>query len=159
MGIKCRTGLFVLRRTLIAGMLWSILLVVSALIYGRAFCGYICPLGSIIDVFDWAFWREKKTRSTSSKNVAPVLFRTLKFYILVFVLVSSAFGIMTIHFVDPFSIITRILTVLVFPLVLFVGNVLLDLLRPIAEALNWFSIARLSLLREPLSAPTWVANW
>ena len=135
-------------RTLIAGMFWSILLVVSALIYGRAFCGYVCPLGSTIDVFDRILWQKQGGRVAFLKSHNIAALRKLKFYILVFVLISSVFGIMTIHFFDPLSLITRILTVLVFPLVLFVGNLLLDLFRPVAEALNWFSLARLSLLQH-----------
>lgn len=131
-------------RTLIAEMFLSVVLVGFALVYGRAFCGYVCPLGSTIDFFDRVLWK----RSKPFVKTGVAFIGKFKFYILIFVLVSALFGVMTMQFFGPFSIVTRVVTLLVFPVVLFIGNGVLDLFRPIAEALNWFSVARLSFTQH-----------
>jgi ferredoxin-type protein NapF len=131
---------FLASQTVIVGMLWSVLLVISALIAGRIFCGYICPLGSIIDFSD-AFFGEKRPYPAST--TLP----KLKFYLLIFVLVSALFGLITLHLFDPLVIITRVLTFIFYPAVLIFVNFLLDLFRPIAEYLDWFSLARLSFIQ------------
>ena len=134
-------------RTLIAGMLLSVLLLVSALVAGRIFCGYLCPLGSLIDLSDALF--RNPHRSFSPKTLVRLqTFRKGKFYILIFVLMSALLGIMTVYLFDPLSILTRVLTLIVYPLVLLVVNFFLDLFRPVAEALDWFSLARLSFIQH-----------
>ena len=72
---------FLASRTLVVGMLWSVLLVISALISGRIFCGYNCPLGSILDFSDALFEKNRKYS-------VSVILHKLKFYLLIFVLIS-----------------------------------------------------------------------
>ncbi len=137
---------FLASRTIVAGMLWSLALVLSALIAGRIFCGYVCPLGSIIDFSDH-FLRKNRKHPSSSNAAKGTSLRNLKFYILIFAAISALFGIMTIHFFDPFSILTRVFTFIFYPAVLIIVNFLLDLFRPVAEYFDWFSLARLSFIQ------------
>jgi MauM/NapG family ferredoxin protein len=67
--------------------------------------------------------------------------------VLIFVLVAALFGVLLVHFFDPLSIVTRVLTLLFYPVALFLTNNLLDIARPIAEYSGWFGIARLSFLQ------------
>lgn len=134
-------------RTLIAGMLLSALLLVSALIAGRVFCGYVCPLGSVIDVSDTLLRRPQRSFSQKTRGILHTL-RKGKFYILIFVLASALLGVMTVYLFDPLAILTRVLTLIVYPLTLIVVNFSLDLFRPVAEALDWFSLARLSFIQH-----------
>ncbi|MBD3306227.1 4Fe-4S dicluster domain-containing protein [candidate division KSB3 bacterium] len=133
--------------TLAAGMLWSLVLVASALIAGRIFCGYICPLGSVIDLSDGLLRRYRASRTVNFYGRLASL-RRLKFYLLVFVLVSALFGLITIYVLDPLAIITRVLTYIFYPIVLIVVNVALDLIRPIAEYFGWFRLARMSFVQH-----------
>lgn len=134
-------------RTLIAGMLWSALLLISALIAGRFFCGYACPLGSVIDLADSLFWKARRSFSPTTHAFLQTL-RKGKFYILIFTLMSALFGVTTVYFFDPLSLLTRVLTFIFYPLALVVINTFLDLFRPVAEALDWFSFARLSFIQH-----------
>ena len=141
-------------RTIIAVMFWSLLLVGFAVFYGRAFCGYVCPLGSTIDFIDHFVWSKRKKRGKKRIRPATPSFvkieslRKFKYYVLVFVVVSALFGVMTIHFFDPFSVITRAFTVILYPAVMVGVNFSLDLIRPLAEQFNWFTLSRLSFIQH-----------
>jgi len=55
LGIACPLGW--LQITITSGLVWAItipalILIVTALILGRYFCGWVCPLGSLIEFFD-----------------------------------------------------------------------------------------------------------
>ena len=40
-------------RAFIPKAAWAFLFLALGLVLGRIFCGYICPLGALIDLFDW----------------------------------------------------------------------------------------------------------
>ncbi len=139
--------------TVIAGMLWSILLLVVALFFGRIFCGYVCPLGSTIDFVDHFVWT-KRMRDGKRRKKRPVPawvkaepLRRFKYYVLVFVLVAALFGVMMVHWFDPFSILSRVLTLVFYPATLVGVNVSLDLIRPLAERLDLYGLSRASYLQ------------
>ena len=134
---------FLVARTIVAGLLWSLVLVGFSIVFGRAFCGYLCPLGSVLDVSDH-FLRKSAHRDAPGSSPRLHALRRVKFLVLVFVLTAAAFGLMTLHLFDPLVILTRVLTILLYPAVLLLGNGVLDALRPAAEALNLFTLARLS---------------
>jgi polyferredoxin len=94
------------RTILIAGLL-SICLIVATLIFGRFFCGYICPLGTVIDIFDTIFRRPER-KATALKQ--------LKYLILLFLVVSAILGSSFIHFFDPLVILERSLALVGYPI-------------------------------------------
>lgn len=96
--------------TAIAGRVWvwslawaGVLLVVSLLI-PRAFCGYLCPLGTLIDAFDWLAGRVR--RRNSGPPPSP-WFRGFKYYLLSGVLACSLLGVLTGGFVAAIPLVTR----------------------------------------------------
>jgi len=89
-------------RTLIAKFTYSIILVVLTLFIGRFFCGWLCPLGTTIDIADRLFF--KRFKRPKIKN--PKL-RNLKYYILLFFIVGAIFSLQLIWLADPLSIVTR----------------------------------------------------
>jgi len=99
-----------------------------------------------MDFSDHFLWKNRKHLANLTFERFIIL-RRLKFYVLIFVLTSALFGLMTIHFFDPLSIITRVFTVILYPAVLVVVNFLLDVFRPVAEHFNWFTLARLSFIQ------------
>ena len=60
--------------TAIAGKLlvWSLpvagVTLFTCLIFPRAFCGYVCPLGTLFDVFDWLFGRRVRRLTGKGKG-------------------------------------------------------------------------------------------
>ncbi|MGB9598013.1 MAG: 4Fe-4S binding protein, partial [Candidatus Poribacteria bacterium] len=47
-------------RSLIAKFSYSIVIAIVALFFGRFFCGWVCPLGTTIDISDKIFFRRFK---------------------------------------------------------------------------------------------------
>lgn len=100
-------------RTLVAAGLLSLVVVVATLLFGRFFCGFVCPLGTTIDLADAAF-RRKSQRATNWKWG--------KFLILIFLLVSAALGASFVGFFDPLAIFSRTLTLVGFPVITWFGG-------------------------------------
>lgn len=89
----------------------ALLLLVLTLIFGRFFCGWICPLGTLLDIFrKIAQW----TRLTRIVSVEPPLWP--KYFILTIAIVLALFGVSVsyIFLFDPLSISTSLWGWLVF---------------------------------------------
>jgi MauM/NapG family ferredoxin protein len=124
-------------REIIPRALWSLALIGATLIIGRFFCAYICPLGAAIDFLDPLFWR-KKGRS-GLKN--PLTWRRVKYFLLLLFLGSSVAGLTLAYLMDPLPLLTRFYTFFLFPLIITVINLFLDLLRPMTQALGWMELS------------------
>ena len=86
---------------------WSITIAAAVLLIGavfpRWFCGYVCPMGTLIDLFDWVVGRRVKFLHIKHRNWLS----NLRFFVLTAVLVSSLFGILISGFVSAIPVITR----------------------------------------------------
>lgn len=100
-------------RTVITAALMSIILVVGTLIFGRFFCGFACPLGTIIDVAD-SIIQKKREIKISMKNG--------KYVILLFLIISALLGSSFLHFFDPLVIAERSLTLIAHPIATYLGG-------------------------------------
>lgn len=78
----------------------------------RGFCGYVCPLGTVIDLFDWALARRIKRFQVPDDG----WWVHIKYYLLLGTLVASLFGVLTAGFVAAIPVITRGLLFLLGPL-------------------------------------------
>lgn len=105
-------------------LLLSLIIVVSAILAGRFFCGYICPLGTL---FDLAGKRDKGKRYA---------LRNGKYYILIFLLAAALLGLNLAYIFDPISFLTRIYTFFLYPFTTLSANLSLDFVRPLAEYFN-----------------------
>ncbi len=99
-------------RTWIGSLAFAGAILLVSLIVPRGFCGYVCPLGTVIDLFDWAIGRRVRPFSVSGKG----WYVHLKYYLLTGVLVSSIFGILVSGFVAAIPIVTRAAAYLLTPL-------------------------------------------
>jgi len=124
-------------REWIGRALWSLILVGSTLAVGRFFCGYVCPLGAAIDFLDPLLGR-KKSRWGMKKEVS---WRKVKFFVLVLFLSSSLAGLTLAYLMDPLPLLTRFYTFSLYPLLITIINLLLDLLRPLAQAMGWMGLS------------------
>lgn len=69
----------------------------------RGFCGYICPLGSLIDLFDWIVGK----RVTKFRVADDGWWVHIKYYLLSGVLIAAMFGVLLSGFVAAIPVITR----------------------------------------------------
>ena len=88
--------------------LLSLVTVVLTLIFGRFFCGWVCPLGTINTII--SYFRMKALRPNKNEGRLPGL-RAVKYYILIFILVAALFGWNASGFLDPISLTIRSLTI------------------------------------------------
>jgi polyferredoxin len=95
-------------KVFLAGSLVALLLVGLTLVFGRAWCGWLCPLGTILDLFDLKKWRGKR-------NPPPEAWRGVKNFLLLVILVAAILGNLSLLVLDPLTILYRTLTTAIFP--------------------------------------------
>ena len=100
---------------------WPALVVVGlTLVLGRFFCGWVCPLGTLLDYFHRLLRpitrrtngllasRSNKVQGNSLGLTGPG--RVVKYLLLISVLVAAVFAFPLVGFVDPFALLVRGMT-------------------------------------------------
>jgi ferredoxin len=113
-------------------MALAIVTLTLTLIFGKAWCGWICPMGTLLDLFSLDRWRLKR--------IPPEGWRTVKYAILIVIIVAALFGNLTLLILDPLTILVRTFTDSFWPL--------LDRFVTFAET----GLYRLPGLREGISS-------
>ncbi|MHB8875549.1 MAG: 4Fe-4S binding protein [Myxococcaceae bacterium] len=92
---------------------WAIPLVLLTLVFGRFFCGWICPMGVLHHVIGWAA-RKKKIPERAKAN-SPRESQKVKYLVLVTMLAMAALGSVQIGLLDPIASTWRALSTSVLP--------------------------------------------
>jgi len=98
-------------RAWVGSLAWAGVLLAACLIVPRGFCGYVCPLGTLIDTFDWAVGR-RVTRFHLTRRGRWV---DLKYFLLGATLLASVAGVLVSGFLAAIPIVTRGLVFLLGP--------------------------------------------
>jgi MauM/NapG family ferredoxin protein len=99
---------------MIAGRQWlwhvslALITVVATVVVGRVWCGWVCPMGTVLE-----YIRFKKARRRQ-KRLPPRL-RLVKYFLLVMILVGTALGSLTLMVLDPITLLTRSTTTSIIP--------------------------------------------
>ncbi len=117
----------------------SAVTILLTLLLGRVFCGWFCPMGTTIDLAELAVYRRKKNPA-QNKN-----WQWLKYAVLTGVIVSALLGINLWHYLDPIPLLTRIYTVVLYPILVSGADLLVKGFRPVAEKLKIQSLEYLQL--------------
>jgi len=80
----------------------AIILIVCVLI-PRGFCGYLCPLGTLIDLFDWAVSK----RVTRFRVSGDGWWVHVKYYLLAGTMICAVLGVLVSGYVAAIPVITR----------------------------------------------------
>jgi ferredoxin len=97
-------------RALLAGSGLALLTVGLTLVLGRAWCGWLCPLGTLLDLFSF--------RRLRGKRAAPADgWRRVKHVVLLTLLIAALFTNLTLLVLDPLTLLFRTLSASVWPAV------------------------------------------
>lgn len=98
-------------RVLLASFIFAGITFIATLVFGRFFCGWFCPLGSLHQFFSYVFKKTNLHRPKALKNNHTVW----KYYILIFVIIGTFFSLNLVGILDPFSLLYRSFAVSVMP--------------------------------------------
>jgi MauM/NapG family ferredoxin protein len=86
----------------------AVLVLAASVLFGRFFCGWICPLGTTLDLV---------TKKIPKIMALPRLLRgNARYYLLFALLFAALFGVNLAGLLDPMAIFVRFLTFLFYPL-------------------------------------------
>ena len=95
-------------------LLWAVPFLVLAIVVGRAFCGWICPLGSL-NHFVGSLKSDVKRGAALIESNRYKRWHAAKYYVLVAVLALAAVGSVAGLVLDPLSLLVRSAAVSVLP--------------------------------------------
>jgi len=110
----------------------SLAMIVLALALGRAWCGWLCPMGTLLEWLSFNRWRSKRIRMADG-------WRSVKYIILLAIAGAAIFANLTLLIFDPMTIYVRTFASAVWPALDFTVNAA-------ESALN-----NIPALQEPLS--------
>ncbi|HOM17365.1 MAG TPA: 4Fe-4S binding protein [Thermoguttaceae bacterium] len=93
-------------------LLWSLVTVVVTVLFGRIFCGWICPLGTVHSLAGWAF---DKVQSRAKRRDAYTGWQKAKYYLLIGGLAMALFGGHWISIFDPLVLLYRTVATAISP--------------------------------------------
>jgi len=132
---------------------FGIAMLLSTLLVGRWFCGWMCPMGTILELGDdLAFGKKRRQWKNEERRL-----RWLKYAILGAIAIAALFGAGLAYLADPIAWITRIFTTALWPLTAAGLSLLLDAARPLFEWLGWMHLARLDIV-QPIFGGVGVAS-
>ena len=99
--------------SLYSGLIWALVLIVPTLLFGRVFCNWMCPYGTLHHFFGWVFNVRNTTERIDSNRYRPLF--AFKYYILIFMLVAAVLGSLQIGLLDPIALLHRSFTASVLP--------------------------------------------
>jgi ferredoxin len=120
-------------RTLLLSSSLALITLALTFTFGRVWCGWLCPLGTLLDLFSLSWWRGRREAPSDS-------WRQVKYGLLLTVLLAALFTNLTLMIFDPLTILFRTLSVSVWPAV--------DQVVTVVEA----TLYRLPMLRSTVSA-------
>ncbi len=106
-------------------LLPGIVLLVLTAVFGRFFCGWLCPLGTCIDISDSIFFRRRGGQRPAQARPR------WKYYVLAAVLVAAVLGAQIGWLVDPIPLLTRTAATVIYPLSLGAYNLFINRAGPL----------------------------
>jgi polyferredoxin len=88
------------------GLVWSLVILIPTLFFGRFFCGWICPMGTLQHWVGSMPSEVKRGKQRVESNRYKPWQRT-KYLVLLAGLIAACFGSMILGVLDPFSLLVR----------------------------------------------------
>ena len=110
------------------GLLWSLLILLPVMFFGRFFCGWICPMGTLHHFFGSLKSETKRGKQGIDANRYKLWQRT-KYVILIAVLAAAVCGTGLVGWLDPFSLLVRSMGLSILPATNYASNATLNALQ------------------------------
>ena len=98
-------GIVLADGTLPQALVWALALILLTLVFGRAFCGWICPLGTLQQFASWLL-SPRTSRESLTVNRWRAWYTT-KYLVLTALLVAALAGTLQSGLLDPLSVTAR----------------------------------------------------
>jgi len=118
---------------------------ILAFFFGRAWCGWLCPMGTVLEWFSFNQWRSRKTKVADG-------WRSVKYVILIAIMATAIFSVLTLLIFDPLTIMVRTFATAVWPALDFAVNWLESVLNNVPFLQE--AVARFDNAVRPLLLPT-----
>ncbi len=92
---------------------WALVIVAITFLFGRVFCNWMCPYGTLHQFVSWLFDVRKPTERMEANRYRPLAY--LKYSILVVFLVMASLGALQIGLLDPIVMMFRAVSTFVAP--------------------------------------------
>jgi len=106
--------------TLYWPLLWALAVIVLTIIFGRFFCGWVCPFGALHQFVGYLGNRKKTTAQKIQLNRYRKA-QCIKYFILIFFLFMAAFPSLAVTLqtglLDPIPLVTRSFNLLLLPII------------------------------------------
>ncbi len=109
---------FIASREFFKAFLWALIPVALTIFFGRYVCGWVCPLGAVLQFFSYFF--KKMTRLARKPAENGLL--SLKYAILAVMLAASVFTLDLAGFLDPLAFLYRSFITVVLPAFAMAGD-------------------------------------
>ncbi|NWG00541.1 MAG: 4Fe-4S binding protein [Thermoanaerobaculaceae bacterium] len=100
--------------TLPGALVWGTALLLCTIVFGRVFCGWVCPLGTLQQLASWILSPRSRRESLAVNRYRR--WYAVKYYLLAALLLAAAAGTLQTGLLDPLSTLARGLASAVWPL-------------------------------------------
>ncbi|MFC1840982.1 4Fe-4S dicluster domain-containing protein [Thermodesulfobacteriota bacterium] len=90
-------------KTIVWSLSIAVIVLLVCIFFPRWFCGYVCPMGTLIDLFDWGIGKNIKHLRLKKSG----WWINLRFYFLIGILVAALSGVLLSGFVAAIPVLTR----------------------------------------------------
>ncbi|UWZ83607.1 4Fe-4S binding protein [Occallatibacter riparius] len=95
-----------------SGLLLSLVTIGGTILFGRWFCGWVCPFGALHHLLT-GLRKQKAKQKMLTDGYSP--WQKTKYYVLATLLVASLFGLNLTGWLDPFSLLYRSTAIVLYP--------------------------------------------
>ena len=93
---------------------WSLLIVAITFLFGRVFCNWICPFGTLHQFVSWLFINKTTSQRIQQNRYHSTQY--LKYAILIVFLIMASMGALQIGLLDPIVIMYRAVATVIAPM-------------------------------------------
>ncbi|MBX3183298.1 MAG: 4Fe-4S binding protein [Polyangiaceae bacterium] len=112
---------FLSTHTVYRGMAWALVVLALTLVFGRVFCGWICPFGTMHHFFSWIFPSRYVKGSKRVNANTTKWWQSGKYYLMIAFLAAAAAGSAIGGLLDPICVAVRTIGLGVIPALQYLG--------------------------------------